>query len=233
MEPDKTYFSQNRPALVAHVRESDKTIQTLSDHLLGVARLAEQRADKIGLGRYGRLLGLLHDIGKASAAFQRYICSAAGIDEQDADLHVAGPAMKGKIDHSTAGAQLLHEFVEKDHRALHVHSELLSLCLVSHHSGLINCLDPNGRDRLLTRILKNPVQTSFIEIKEKIPAEIMRQILTTFGDETIEIELPRLLHEIGKKVDPTTPPEGLNDICQFRLGMIAKYLFRQPFSPPR
>jgi CRISPR-associated endonuclease Cas3-HD len=47
--------------------------QLLADHLLGVAAKAGVFCEKIGLSNHGELLGLLHDFGKYSQAFQNYI----------------------------------------------------------------------------------------------------------------------------------------------------------------
>lgn len=46
------------------------------EHLEGVAALAQKNAEKIGMGNYGELLGLLHDFGKYGADFQEYITDA-------------------------------------------------------------------------------------------------------------------------------------------------------------
>ena len=66
------------PPFAAHHRASDGDWQTLSAHLLGVAALANGSASKLGLGPLGELLGLLHDLGKYSQAFQTYLKSAIG-----------------------------------------------------------------------------------------------------------------------------------------------------------
>ncbi len=218
-------FTQDSMSAVAHVRDSDKAIQTLSQHLNGVSRLAEQYATKMGLGMLGRLLGLFHDIGKASDAFQQYIHTGAGLVEQDADLHVDAPRARGTIDHSTAGAQMVHELIGGDHGSLPIHAELLSLCLASHHSGLIDCLAPDGSDHLQTRIDKDPVRTSFVEVKDKIPPEVMARISSTLEDSTLELQLSKLAQEIGDRISKTVPLEGRTDMCCFQLGMIAKFLF--------
>jgi hypothetical protein len=47
--------------------------QLLSEHLLGVSQAARRHADKIGLGPAGATIGLAHDLGKYSAAFQQYL----------------------------------------------------------------------------------------------------------------------------------------------------------------
>lgn len=64
-------------------------------------------AEKIGLARQGELVGLLHDIGKYSDEFQTYLTSAVGLLNQDGDEEfVDAKGLKGKVDHSTAGAQV-------------------------------------------------------------------------------------------------------------------------------
>jgi hypothetical protein len=124
--------------------------QALCDHLEGVAKFAKSNAEKIGMGKYGELLGLLHDFGKYSAKFQKYIADALKKNDPDfnpdEDEDYEDPAGRlGRIDHSTAGAQYLSikTGTTNAHKIL---GQLLSLCLVSHHSGLIECLstDNNG-----------------------------------------------------------------------------------------
>jgi CRISPR-associated endonuclease/helicase Cas3 len=94
------------PKYIAHKN------QELHEHLKGVAEIAKIHAGKINLGNYGELLGLLHDFGKYSAEFQKYITDAIKKNEQhfnpDEDEDFEDPiGKKGKIDHSTAGAQFL------------------------------------------------------------------------------------------------------------------------------
>ena len=62
--------------------------QLLKDHLNEVARLTEERAAKFRAGKLGRILGLTHDLGKYSEAFQKRLCGASE-----------------KVDHKTAGSQ--------------------------------------------------------------------------------------------------------------------------------
>jgi CRISPR-associated endonuclease/helicase Cas3 len=58
--------------------------QSLHNHLANVASLTAIFADGLGLPTVGRLIGSVHDAGKASSAFQRYIRSATGIyDSED------------------------------------------------------------------------------------------------------------------------------------------------------
>jgi len=70
---------------IAHRRYSDGIEQELSDHLLGVSEKAGFFAGKIGLQSHGELIGLLHDLGKYSREFQRYIKSVVGLIDPDED----------------------------------------------------------------------------------------------------------------------------------------------------
>ena len=68
-------LKQDNNDYVAHVRTTDKKIQTLKNHLLKVAEITKQLATKINASEAGELIGLLHDFGKYSAFFQNYIQS--------------------------------------------------------------------------------------------------------------------------------------------------------------
>ena len=150
---------------IAHVRKSDGAKQSLFDHLTGTAKIAKQLADKIGLPLCGELIGLVHDLGKYSEAFQTYIKSATGIYNPDADdQYVDAKGLKGKIDHSTAGGQWLIETLkkcnyktsnpEKNQENGKLLSNILSLCVVSHHSGLINIYDASKNLFTIFSIIK-------------------------------------------------------------------------------
>lgn len=92
---------------IAHIRR-DGERQTLRAHLQGVAIRSKENAEKLDLSRSGEIIGLLHDLGKYSRSFQHYLKSVVGIYDQDIDdEYVDAVSLKGKIDHSTAGAQFL------------------------------------------------------------------------------------------------------------------------------
>ena len=72
--------------------------EPLDVHLQRVSTLASSFADSFGGGAYARLAGLWHDLGKYSAEFQAYIRSSN-------DAEASSEQIRGKVDHSTAGAQ--------------------------------------------------------------------------------------------------------------------------------
>ena len=91
---------------IAHVRKCDNAKQTLEAHLAETAAIAKILAAKLGMGLAGELLGLMHDFGKYSYRFQKYIHDATGLYNPDLDEEESAPDGK-KVDHSTAGAQWL------------------------------------------------------------------------------------------------------------------------------
>jgi len=139
---------------IAHIREKDKERQSLIEHLSAVSRLSGQFAQKIGLKETGELLGLSHDFGKASDKFQNYLLSGEGEINPDADGYIDPQAMRGKIDHSTAGAQAIYEKLWSKGSKEKVAAQVLALCIASHHSGLIDCLAPDGENNFKRRMEK-------------------------------------------------------------------------------
>ena len=71
---------------------------------------------KVDLGMQGEVIGLLHDLGKYSDEFQAYLQSAVGLINPDEDEFVDAKGLKGKVDHSTAGAQLIWRELSRQSR---------------------------------------------------------------------------------------------------------------------
>lgn len=185
---------------IAHIRKQDKTPQSLDEHLAAVSKLAGQFADKIGLKEVGEVLGLLHDFGKASEKFQRYILSGEGFIDPDAEEYLDPVAHKGKIDHTTAGAQVIYENLWNKGQKEKITAQVLALCIASHHSGLIDCLKPDGENDFKRRMEKADENTRKSEalsnlqeietaIKDLLSAEVIEQLvvkLQSLKEETNE-----------------------------------------------
>lgn len=69
-------------------------------------------AAKIGLSLSGELIGLVHDLGKYSQAFQTYIKDSITYDnykslnldeDEEAEILLKGKPKQGSVDHSTTG----------------------------------------------------------------------------------------------------------------------------------
>ncbi len=147
----------NKP--LAHWRASDKTAQDLDIHLVNVGYWSGVFAAKIHLGSAGELMGLLHDLGKYSPEFQAYIKSAEGLINPDEDDYVDAQERRGKIDHSSAGAQYVWHKLFEGNGIGSLMAQFFALCIASHHSGLIDCLDANGEDTFAKRMRKAQEKT--------------------------------------------------------------------------
>lgn len=211
--------------------------QLLQNHLLNVANIAQILAAKIGLPEAGYIIGLLHDLGKYSKEFQRYIkaiendskknLNSLQYDEdEEAYDH---KTQKGKIDHSTAGAQWIWQALSKYGQSGQgeLCGQILSLSIASHHSGLIDCLkmdknSPEKIDEFKRRINKIDEKTHLLECVEKIDTSIFNKIssLDNLG----------LVNHLISKIKEITRTfqhgQEINDaIKAFYLGFLTRFLF--------
>jgi len=192
---------------IAHLRV-DGTIQTLEEHLRGTADLCSDFAGAIGMAETGRAIGLLHDLGKATAAFNDYIRS-------DDSEH-----LRGSIDHSTAGAQFLQEYWQNNgngNKLSKVALEMMQLTIASHHSGLINCISSSGDDVFSRRISKQDFETGLNESKMRINQSILSEI---------ERDIPAALSSIEKHLNSIyyrTQSQSIENMW-FQYGLLNRFL---------
>ncbi len=214
----------NTTLYIAHQRKSDGAIQTLESHLLEVSRIARALAGKINLQDQGELIGLLHDLGKYSSEFQDYLKSAVGLIDQDEDEFVDAKGMKGKVDHSTAGAQLVWQELANQGEIGRVVAQILSLCIASHHSGLIDCLSSDsssfGEDRFAKRINKSDNRTHLQEAIAKMDNTVTVRFRELVNSLEIIIGIKESISKIarGEKC-------GNEQIIRFKVGLLVRYLF--------
>ncbi len=102
--------------------------ESLSHHLRAVAGRSAEFAAVFGWAEAARTAGLLHDIGKTSAAYQAYIAAS-----RDTIGGRRGP------DHSTAGAR---EAVKSYPHPL---GRMLAYAIAGHHAGLADARDLDRR----------------------------------------------------------------------------------------
>ena len=204
--------------LIAHLRESDSIPQSLIDHLSGVSILSEKFAAKVGLAETGKLLGLLHDIGKASEEFQQYIKSATGIINPDEDEFIDPILRKGKIDHSSAGAQYIYRVLSLNGHEGSLVGQIISLCLASHHSGLIDCISPSGENKFINRINKEERYSHVDEVVNRLPDDFMKAIDQLVSNNTLINNLVSKLKEIREPIDS-------RETYLFKCGLLIRFLF--------
>lgn len=209
-----------KSTFVAHHRKRDNEIQTVCEHLTGTASICKQFTAKIELPEAGELLGLLHDLGKYGTDFQNYIKTETGLLNPDIDDTDSEPKnLKGKIDHSTAGAQ----WIWQRFKPFGLHGKLigmiLAVCLASHHGGMIDCLCIDGENGFLKRIQKNDELTHLSTCLEKADSEIK--------DVIEHIATEECLKQLLKKVAGIVSPEKKEPdrLKHFRLGFFTRFLF--------
>ncbi len=203
--------------LIAHLRKKDNEPQLLWDHLKEAAKFSKQFAGKIGLEDAGEIIGLLHDLGKASIEFQNYIGSATGLINPDADGYVDAASKKGEIDHSTAGAQHVFNFFHnKGPEGLHA-GQVFSLCIASHHSGLIDCLTPDGKNNFNRRMEKSDDYTHKNEALSYLDGNEEETINRLLANKT-------LVENLINKIKSLKEENDSKETVLFKYGLLVRFL---------
>lgn len=165
-------MSRREHGLIGHTRlvQGRTEIQTLSDHLRGVADRAAEFSTAFDAEAWGYRAGLWHDLGKSSDAFQDYIRAANDQDSHQLEL-------RGRVDHSTAGAQHANNIMGPL-------GHLLAYPIAGHHSGLLDSIAAGACQQA--------------RLEKDIPATALPD---DFDDPTGELQLPKKIAEMAK--DPT------------------------------
>lgn len=208
---------------IAHHRSSDGTDQSVQEHLRGVADLSERFAAKIGMAKAGRLIGLVHDLGKYSNKFQNYLRSGVGLINPDEDAYVDFGAAKGKIDHSTAGAQVIWRELSKNGPLERLTGQLLALAVASHHSGLIDCLAPDGTDNFQRRMGKDDHLSHMTESWGAAEANLRTEIETLLKDPALVASCKGTVAGIIRNHVVSEP--FYDTVNTFKFGLLARMLF--------
>jgi CRISPR-associated endonuclease/helicase Cas3 len=196
--------------------------------LLGVGGLAAQFAGKVNMQDMGELLGLLHDLGKFSAAFQAYLKSAIGALNQDEDEDwVDAKGLKGKVDHSTAGAQFAWRGLCKGGPAEQIVGQVLALCIASHHSGLIDCIGAGtgsfGEDLFNRRMQKAQEQTHLEEVQRSADPQLLERCKELLASQGLVGRFQELLNQIGRA--NLGKQQGSPVTAQQQFGLLVRFMF--------
>ncbi|WP_020224352.1 CRISPR-associated helicase/endonuclease Cas3 [Holdemania massiliensis] len=210
---------------LAHWNESKQQAQSLQNHSENVACLMQENCFSLGLSSTGKLIGLLHDVGKANPIFQTYM-----LENQI--------EKKGKINHAAAGAQLLKEKIidaEISNKEINpsINKLLFQLCsmaILGHHRGLMDVYDSRGEspfEKLLDFDKNKQVHEDFINelnCQEEID-ELINEA---------RIEISQIIKKINMliKERPLLKKSSKEELIQlkyaesrFTLGLIERFLF--------
>ena len=206
---------------IAHLRKSDGQIQSVQAHLKETAVLAKVFAQKLNLESAGELLGLMHDFGKYSRKFQKYIHDETGLLNPDLDDEES--MLNGsKVDHSTAGAQWVYRELRKFGAAQGIgefFGQMLGLCIASHHGeGLIDCLDREGNPKWIERFNKTDELTHLAECERNADEAVQQKAKELAGE--------NLIRSLLNAVKPILSDQATNNkIKEFYLGCLTRFLF--------
>ena len=206
---------------IAHVRKADGQPQSLQTHLTETSEIAKLLAAKLDLDQAGELLGLMHDFGKYSRKFQKYIHDETGLFNPDLDDEESTPN-GSKVDHSTAGAQWVYRELRKFGAAQGIgelFGQMLGLCIASHHGeGLIDCLDGEGNPKWIERFNKTDELTHLTECEQNADEAVQQKARELAGE--------NLIRSLLKAVKPILSDQTTNSkIKEFYLGCLTRFLF--------
>ncbi|GHU54579.1 CRISPR-associated helicase/endonuclease Cas3 [Clostridia bacterium] len=212
--------------MLAHINHDTGETQTLENHVKEVAKFASVYSVSARLSKTAELIGLVHDMGKATDEFQKYM------RENDQSKH-------GKINHSACGGRYISEqFSIHGKSPGELTSEIISAVVVSHHhQGLIDLISADGEDILEQKLNPNK-ETFYAQAQENFfnNCEKIETIKSIFDEASLEI---MALHEdiisIVKKIeenshfDKTDKTDKMDEFSQnlaidFMLGAATRLL---------
>lgn len=194
----------------AHIRNGEE--QSVYTHLKNVAEYCGIYGQKIGLKSCGELTGWLHDIGKLTDEFEIYIRKASKLE----DKPIKGP------DHSTAGAVwIINNLSDKSTGIEGLTAQLIAVCIMSHHGGLVDIFDPRGGSPYLRRLDKlkedeewqRMYQQVLQEMEQELDIKYLKQLCLKAIDE-VKVIFSRL------KLSTKDIPEQ-----RYECGVLCKYLY--------
>lgn len=146
------YPMEDKGIVISHIKKvlGNWSIQSNDEHQQAVAELASKFAAQFDMGEWGRILGLLHDIGKEKAAFQQHIKKESG--------YCPEIRIEGDASHAYVGGIVAS-------RLFPMATPILSNIIMGHHRGLYD-------DGVWKELLKKeiPGEVSIPDVKTQLSA---------------------------------------------------------------
>ncbi|MGM9537302.1 MAG: CRISPR-associated endonuclease Cas3'' [Candidatus Onthomonas sp.] len=122
----------------AHICPADGRGQTQEAHCRSVSALCGKQAKVLRLQSLAQLIGLIHDFGKATTAFQRYLLWVTSHPGESLPGEVPHP------NHAAAGAYFAYDRWYGGDQVQRMTAQIVALCVCGHHTGLHDCLNLKG-----------------------------------------------------------------------------------------
>lgn len=203
---------------IAHIRYEDdiKIIQSVADHCNGTAEYCRTILAPLKLDAFGYYIGILHDAGKMSDKFQKYITDAAnGIEVR-----------RGSVNHTFAGVIYT---IEKFHNnSIHekMTSEIAAWVMGSHH-GLFDINDMNRFNGFEHRLECDRIAIEYEPTMKYFFEECISEteIEKIFAEAVEEVKaFDAILFENCKKGNFSSEPAGKKTSYDFMLGFLSRVL---------
>lgn len=197
------------PALLAHIDKDSGRVQTLAAHTEAVADLCAEFCGKIGLSSLGRLIGLLHDSGKACSAFQAYLKSGDN-------------ALRGKIFHAYCGARYSLLNYEHDGAIRELTAELAATAICAHHGRLPDIIGIDTTDHLHRKAWPEPEPPYEESLRNFLQIIRQQELDGLFKAAQCEVAtvFGKILGIVAKM-----PSDSKKKMLFFQLGLVQRYLF--------
>lgn len=142
--------------MIAHIRRTDEKRQSLEEHCRNVKLLMNPAAEKIGLRMLVELIGLLHDMGKATMIYIKYL--------EWAVKHPGDISRRGSVHHSPIGAIFAYERWYRGGTSIKkITAQIISMAIGAHHGGYPDCVTPEGISLYLTVIQQDKHKLCYSE----------------------------------------------------------------------
>lgn len=205
---------------IARFRVNDLEQQNLKEHIRKVQELAAFMGRKICLAGENSLentlslAGLLHDFGKYSEKFQRFIHSEWCRAREDREKYLKERKHSG-VDHGVYGAKYIYELSKKFGKKGVAVGELLAIIICYHHGGLPDGEDFNGNSPLLIRLDDENRLNDYEQVKEAFFKDLQMD----------EQEIEHLFEKSVKEVDLLLRKSCVGDGKNFMPNLFIKLIY--------